>query len=150
MNQHIRRQILLAVLVAMLFRPTAVSANPKSLTSEYLETFSGGFIYDFYAHDWTMFLFVKPLKMAPDGGPLYFLTEFENPQHGSPALFADGSTLAMKGSTVKLASPPVKGMRDHKLYQVTVRIYADKKHTKLLGSHSQGTQFHEAGSLEAR
>ena len=117
------------------------AADAERVDSEYLHTESGLF---WWKPDNTFHfqLNVSPLKAASGSGPLYLLTSFQNPQGGKPLV---SSAVIPHGSRqrVELVSDPVNGMRDGRAYLVTVRVFADKAHTKLLGTHEQPIVYHQ-------
>ena len=117
------------------------AADAKRVDSEYLHTESGLF---WWKPDNTFHfqLNVSPLKTAPGDGPLYVFASFQNPQGGKPLV---SSTIIPRGTQqrVALTSGAVSGMRDGHAYMVTVRVFADKAHTKLLGTHEQPIVYHQ-------
>ncbi len=128
--------------------PSTGWADPSPVTSEYLHTFTGGFIYRHPTRDWAMFLIVQPLKKPPGGGPLYLEAEIENPQRGHAPFVIKKSSLDADRLGVKLEVSPVAGMRNGKGYQTVVRVYGDPGRTKLLGSHKQIMLYHDIGDPE--
>jgi hypothetical protein len=127
--------------------PIRCRANPGKTTSTYLQTTTGGFVYRLGTRQWTVEVFVKPLRSAPKGGPLYLTAAFENPNSSRAPLVVEGNSLEPNSQKfgVKLESPPIWGMRDRQGYQVTVNVYADESRTKLLGTHKQVIVYHDIG-----
>lgn len=128
--------------------PLLGHADPPPTTSEYLHTFSGGFIYRHPTRSWTINLLVQPRKKSPGGGPLYLEATFQNPQIGGLPLVVRKSSLDAGKLGVNFETSAVAGMRDHKAYQVTVRIYGDQARTELLGTHQQTLLYHNIGDPE--
>ncbi|MBE7158873.1 MAG: hypothetical protein INR62_10665, partial [Rhodospirillales bacterium] len=128
-------------LLAGLSSHSYAAADAKVVTTEYLSTEVG-----MYAHmpdgTWNFEIWLSPTKTAPGGGSLYLLASFQNPQGGKPLI----STAVVPTGTrqrVILRSGHISGMRDGHAYLVTVRVFADKAHTKLLGTHEQPIVYHQ-------
>lgn len=121
------------------------AVNPGPATSEYLHTATGMFYYYKPDDTWNLRIDVSPLKAAPGGGPLYLLASFQNPQGGKPLV---SSEVVPSGTQqpVTLNSAPITGMRDGRAYLVIVRVFADKAHTKLLGTHEQPILYHQVSA----
>ncbi len=101
------------------------TANLERVTSEYLRTDVGSFVYKLDS-TWELQIDVSPTKAAP-GGTLYLLASFENPQGGKP-LISSAVVPSGKRQSVVLNSAPISGMRDDHAYLVTVRVFDDKAH----------------------
>ncbi len=145
MRSHLLRCLILCaafgVLTGISPRSHAAS-NPGPVTSEYLHTATGMFFYYKPDDTWKLRIDVSPLKTAPGGGPLYLVASFQNPQGGKP-LVSSAVVPAGTQQPVTLSSVPISGMRDGRAYMVTVRVFADKAHTKLLGTHEQPILYHQ-------
>ena len=144
MPTYLIRSLILFVTVGLLIGSSPHShaaADAKVVTSEYLRTEAGMFAYK-PEGTFNFELWVSPTQTAPGGGPLYLLASFENPQGGKPLVSSAVVPSGTKGH-VTLSSAPISGMHDGHAYLVTVRVFADKAHAKLLGTHEQPIVYHQ-------
>ncbi len=148
MRSHLRRCLIFFAAIGLItgISPRShAAANPEPATSEYLHTATGMFFYHKPDDTWKLRIDVSPLKTAPGGGPLYLVASFQNPQGGKP-LVSSAVVPAGAQQPVTLSSAPIAGMRDARAYMVTVRVFADKAHTKLLGTHEQPILYHQVSA----
>lgn len=129
---------------AFLFCLPAVSraADPDPATSEYLRTVSGLFVYSKLDNSNRLNIGLAPLKPALGRGSLYLEARFGNPQRRAEPLTKHVTVPAGSRQPVFLSSPPLHSMQDGRAYMVTVLIYADAAHKKLLGIHKQAIVYH--------
>ena len=116
-------------------------ATPSAAKSEYLHTRGGGFVFKREESKTiescryvVMFAPAKPLT-----SPLYLRTRFENPTDASTPLVVD-SEVARDSGTFTLESPPVRGLRAHRNYQMEILIFDSPERTRQIGQHVQYVQ----------
>ena len=116
--------------------------KPSVAKSEYLQTVGGGFIFtkggDGASGSCKYAVTVAPAK--PLSAPLYFRTQFENPERSSEPYVVD-SEMAQDASALALESPPIRGLQPYCSYKVEVLIYDSAERTRQIGKHIQWVQW---------
>lgn len=112
-------------------------ADPSFFSSsEYLETEQVGFDIKprGKSGDIVYTLGLSVIKPLPLGALIE--VEFENPEDAKHPVFVEYEP-QLNQEWIQLVSPPVKGFVANREYMLLVRVYADKKRTKLIGLHQQ-------------
>jgi hypothetical protein len=79
------------------------------------------------------------LQTAP-AEPLYVVAVFENPVDAANPLRTE-LVVEVGAKQFTVQSPAIKVITNGKNYEVLLKLYADKNHTQLLGTHKQSLLF---------